>query len=483
METTRMSRKKGSMLANAANSVFEMPFELPLLFEPFVKQVPCAVMTRLILEWLMDEALLNDLFDEVALTQYHREFALSHLVAVMLDVACGTHPSARQAFLARQEEMPASLTAFYEKLKRVEPGVMQELIERTARRCRDVIVKMKGTQAEPIPGFTTKVLDGNCLAGTEHRLEALRNSRAGALPGRSLAMYECRTGLIDQLVLWEDGHSQERALLRHLELQPGLHLLADRNFCVAWFMDAIENAESCFTIRQHRGSFSLATAGTLGAWRSCGRCKSGRVEECTLRRVEAETGKERTWRVIRLKLNTPTREGETEVVLISNLPASVKAACIAMSYLARWRIEGHFQRLTEYLNCEVPSLGYPRAALFAFAMSVLAGNAVAMLESAIRAVHGNDAADMLSWFGVAHEISAAYRGMMVALPPKKWEIIQGRTPGEMACVLRHIASHANLIRLRKTIRGPKKPRRTPNCGKTRHVSTYRVLNESRKKRC
>jgi len=328
----------------------------------------------------------------------------------MLDVACGTHPSPRQAFLAREDQMPASLTAFYGKLNRVEPATVQAIIERTADRCREVILAMRDQSAEPLPGLRTILLDGNSLTGTEHRIAELRNNRAAALPGKSLAVYECASGLVTQLVLWEDAHAQERAILRQLQLQAGVHLLADRNFCVAWFMEAIQDGGSHFTIRQHRGSFPLQSAGQCGRWRSRGRCDSGRLSECTLTRVDPGTGASRQWRVIRLRLDTPTRDGETEVTLVSNLPDSFDAADIAMSYLARWRIEGHFQRLTDYLHCEVRSLGYPRAALFAFAMSTLAGNAVAMLEAAIRAEHGNEAAKMLSWFGVSHEIASSYAG-------------------------------------------------------------------------
>ena len=61
------------------------------------------------------------------------------------------------------------------------------------------------------------------------------------------------------------------------------------------------------------------------------------------------------------------------------------------AYRGRWEIEGHFQKLpTDLLHCEIPTLGYPRAALFGFAMSVLAGNAMAVLKGSLRAVHGEE---------------------------------------------------------------------------------------------
>ncbi len=77
---------------------------------------------------------------------------------------------------------------------------------------------------------------------------------------------------------------------------------------------------------------------------------------------------------------------------MTNLSAEVSAILICEAYRDRWQIEGHFQRLTDLLYCEVPTLSHPRAALFAFAMSVVAGNAVALLEGNLCAVHGEEEA-------------------------------------------------------------------------------------------
>jgi hypothetical protein len=170
-------------------------------------------------------------------------------------------------------------------------------------------------------------------------------------------------------------------------------------------------------------------------------------------------------------------------VLISNLPANVPAIMIAMVYRQRWTIEAHFQRLTDWLNCELPTLAHPRAALFAFAMSLIAGNLLAIVIASIRAEHGDDAADNLSYCELADEVGGAYRGMMLALPPRCWQFIQEKTAAQAARVLRNVARHVNVVRLRKTVRGPKKPRRTPNCKKIRHVSTYRELQKHSPKPC
>ena len=183
--------------------------------------------------------------------------------------------------------------------------------------------------------------------------------------------------------------------------------------------------------------------------------------------------------MIRVRLDKPTRDGDREIVLVSNLPGRVRAAAIAACSLARGGIEGHFQRLTDYLHCEVPSLGYPRAALFAFAMSVIAGNALAVVEAAIRAAQGAEAAESLSWHAVACQVAGAHRGMMLALPPPAWEAAERQPAKVMARLLRRVAGHADMATLRKSVRGPKVFRRTPNCGKVHHVSTYHLRSKTR----
>jgi hypothetical protein len=443
-------------------------------FQPFVEGAPCAVIARLAVEYLVDEETLKALFSESATLQYEREVTLTNLVNVMLDVACGTRRSPRAAFLARSEEIAVSLSAFYRKLNRTELGISEAVVEHSATKAGKLIRAMNGLSPEPIPGLATYVLDGNMLTGTEHRLEPLRSTRAAALPGKSLALYEHATGVVTKVVLWEDAHSQERALLPDLPIKSGIHLIADRNFCVAWFLHKIGQAGSFFTIRHHRSTFPLETVGKA---RPCGRCATGVVSEQTIR-VEDTAGQVFFWRKITLKLDTPTRDGETEIVLISNLPRKIKAVVIATVYRERWTIERHFQRLTDWLHCEVPTLGYPRAALFAFAMSVVAANAMAILIAAMRAVHGEEAADNLSYCALVDEVGGAYRGMMLALPPPRWSFIHDYTTRQTATLLREIARHANLKLLTKVRRGPKKPRRTPNCKNIRHLSTHRLLNNT-----
>jgi hypothetical protein len=125
---------------------------------------------------------------------------------------------------------------------------------------------------------------------------------------------------------------------------------------------------------------------------------------------------------------------------------------------------------------------YPKAALFAFCLGLLASNAVALLKAALRAEHGEEVVShKLSAYYLVLEIRQTYAGMMVAIPPAQWSVFQDFSTEEMARVLREIAGHVSLRRYRKTTRGPKKPqpqRRRYKNGE--HIATSKIIADRKK---
>ena len=80
-------------------------------------------------------------------------------------------------------------------------------------------------------------------------------------------------------------------------------------------------------------------------------------------------------RRITLALKEPTRDGDTELHLLSNRPVQeARARKLVGVYGKRWTIETAFCELTTTLSCEVRTLGYPKAALFAFCLALVAYN-------------------------------------------------------------------------------------------------------------
>ena len=236
-------------------------------------------------------------------------------------------------------------------------------------------------------------------------------------------------------ILEENAHrAGTGALLDQVPIESGQLWIMDRNFCVRTFLFRImEPQDASFLVRWHSSTMPYKPIKPL---RFVGRCDTGEVFEQAIWVDDPECkGRRYRLRRIVLQLDKPTRDGETEIILITNLPKSVSPELCCRTYRGRWEIEGHFQKLTDLLHCEIPTLGYPRAALFGFAMSVLAGNAVAILKGNLRAAHGDEMVNEISNHALVSDIAEVYPGMMIAAPPSVWSFLDGRSAGQVAELL------------------------------------------------
>jgi len=336
-----------------------------------------------------------------------------------------------------------------------------------------------GGRAAVLPGYPVRILDGNHLAATEHRLKALRTYGGGALPGQALVVYDPDLDLALNVIPCENGHTQERALLATLEtsLVAGEVWVMDRNFCVLHWLQRIAAQPAYFVVREHEQTPFTP----LAPMQEQGDTETGGVSEQPIQ-VLGSDGQPAVWRRIRVLLRQPTRHGDEQVYIWTNLPAAVTAPTVARLYLKRWRIETAFQHLEQDLNNEIKTLGYPRAALFGFCIGLVAYNSLAVLKAALRQVHGATVIDtQLSGYYVADEVSGTYRGMMIAIPPPEWQVFRHLSVIDLAAVLIDLAGKVCLARFRKHPRGPKKP--TPPRQfdpKHPHQATAKLLANRRK---
>src|SRR5262249_43223371 len=198
-----------------------------------VNASPVTVMLRGVLEHALPSEGINQLFTDVAERQYTRELLFSSVVDLMCVVVCRIRPSVHAAYQANPEQIPVSLRAVYDKVAKVEPATSAALVAHTARTLQPVIERLRGGLPALLAGYRVRILDGNHLAGTEHRLKELRTLAAGALPGQTLAVLDAETMPVTEALCCEDGHAQEGAV------QPGglprvaarAVGVADRHFC------------------------------------------------------------------------------------------------------------------------------------------------------------------------------------------------------------------------------------------------------------
>jgi hypothetical protein len=454
--------------------------EIPLTLVPHGQAVPLGVMVRGTLEWMLDEPTLEQLFRDHAPEQYTRELTISALVSLLIQVSAGMRASVYAAYKADQAEDQPSIgttyQAVYGKLARLNPALSAAVVRHSAAGVGQLLALMPHARAEPVPGYRTRVLDGNVLAGTDHRLTPLRQWLNACLPGKSLVVYEPGLGLVTDVVLCEDAYTQERALLTHIlpRVQANDLFVADRNFCTTRFVFGLQCHDAFVLVRQHRRTLPCQPLGRL---RKCGQTETGVVYEQCVQATDPESGTVLCLRRIEVRLFQRTRDGERTIAVLTNLPDDVAALDIAALYLVRWTIETHFQFLTQSLHCELPGLGQPRAALFGFAMALVAGNALAVVRASLRSAHGVKAEAEVSGYYLADEIAHDYRTLMKYLPADQWLGWRQLSSSATVQLLRALAAHVNLKALTRSARGPKKPPRQKSVynKKHKHYSTARLL--------
>jgi DDE family transposase len=434
------------------------------------------VMARAVLERLLDAQRVDDLFARTAERQYTRELLFSSLVQLMSEVVLGVHPTVHAAYQANKEAIGVSTTALYNKLDRVETGGSAALVRDSAALAEPVVKALRASHPRWLPGYQIKVLDGNHLSSTEHRLKELRFTWAAPLPGQALVVLDQQRMLITDVFLNEDGHAQERRLLTQVlqHVEADQLWIEDRNFCTLGLMFGIARRGAAFVGRQH----GQLQGELLGRATRKGTTRSGPVYEQPLLVRDPANGETMRVRRITLKLAEPTRDGDTELHILSNVPLPrASAAHLARLYGKRWSIETAFFEITTTLSCEINTLGYPKAALFTFCLALLAYNAVSLIKAALRSAHGRQQVhDEVSGYYLALEIGRTYDGMMIAIPAPHWVLFRLLSDQEFADALHEMASSVNLSRYQKHPRGPKKrpPERTAyQNGK--HVSTAKLL--------
>ncbi len=450
---------------------------LGIAFERFIDKAPVAVMVRGILERVLSPDALNVLYERVAEKQYTRELLFSSVFQLMNLVVCKVQPSIHAAYQDNQEQIETSLTAVYDKLKGIDIATSRALVRETAEQMSESINGMKGSCDPWLPGYRIKVLDGNCIEATEHRLKVLRGISSGALPGKSLVIYQPHIEMATDVFPCEDGHRQERALLS--DVLPTLEdrdvLVMDRNFCVRDFLNGISDRQAYFICRQHQG-LSFEEDGEV---RRIGRSKTGTIYEQWIL-VSDSDGTMRRYRRISIHLKKATRDGDKILTLLTNLSkTAAPAKVIAEIYRRRWTIETAFQELEAHLHSEINSLGYPKAALFGFCVSLVAYNVLAVVKAALRSVHGEQKiANEVSGYYLAGHLGRTYEGMMIALPENEWVCFQRMSATTFNDTLQRLAKKINLSKFKKHKRGPKKLKAKQRHDPSRpHVSTARLLEK------
>jgi hypothetical protein len=450
------------------------------LLERIAKKTPLTVMARAILENVLAPDKLNDIFQKNVRRQRNREILFSFEVELMLLVACKIRPKIHSAYKAWHEKLPFTVDALYDKIAGVETQVSEALLRDTAENMIQILHETKQPEPEIIPGYRTRIVDGNKIAASDRRLKVLREQNAAPLPGFALVVFEPAWNLITHTILCRDGHAQERSLFPRLVqlAEPDDLWIEDRNFCCWNFLHGIISRKAFVLVRQHAGSIRwIATSEP----ESCGVTETGAVWEQKGYVEDVETLAQIPLRRIELRLNVPTRDGDMVLGLLSNLPEAVSALDIANGYPKRWRIETAFQEIEGLLSGEINSLGYPEAALFSLSCAYVAFNLLQVLRLTVQASQPHQSSE-LSLYYIADEVSHSWRGLEGLVDADDWAYFRTLSSHDLAICLRTLGMLVDYRKYtkrppsKKAPPGPRKPSTRKN-----HVATARLLDEKHDK--
>jgi hypothetical protein len=443
--------------------------------ERFINLSPIPVMVRILLERVLSPENIDTLFERHAENQYCRELLFSTLFDMMGLVVTKVFPSINAVYVSKTSDIGVSISSVYNKLNGLEPVISSALVRETAVDMKKIIDDIGGRKKPLLAGFRIKMLDGNCIEASERRLSVLRDQSAAPLPGKSLVFYEPELELATHVFPCEDGHAQERSLLGDVlkTVEEKDLIISDRNFCVRTFLGGIHQKNAFFICRYHQ----QVPYEEKGKSKFVGNCDTGRVFE---QWIEIDNGNGQNIRVRRIviKLKSKTRDGDTEIVLLTNLSKkSASALVVADLYRKRWSIETVFQELESHLNSEINALGYPRAALFGFSVSLVAYNVMSVIKAALRTVHGEETvANELSGYYIAGEIERTQAGMNVAIPDEEWDFFNKMDDKKFSGYLIELAKNVEMEKYKKKKRSPKKPPLDKKPSSSPHVSTFKLLN-------
>lgn len=449
------------------------------VLERFIDKNPLAVMTRAVAGALLGDH-LDEVFEQHRSRQYKGTIKFSTVAIAMAEIALGTVKNCNQAYHRYQEELQTSKEAFYGKLNRTEPSVSEAMVSYGADQAAKLYQAIGFQPWDVLSGYRCFSMDGNHQSKTEKRLKEIRGLCAAPLPGIIVGRFDLQSGFFDRAYLLEDGHAQESTVLGRVlnDLAERDLIIADRHFCIVSFLAQMTARRACFVIRQH----GRLKGKLLGKRQKIGQIDSGDVYEQELEIHD----KDYTLVVRRLTLllHEPTRDGDTELHILTNVPTEDASACeLAQLYRQRWEIENAFYLLTTTLVCEMKSNCHPRCGLFLFCMAMLAYNCRQVLLAALYAEHEREEVEQMSQYQVSVDIVSPMDGMLTAIDEQEWEELVPQDAKGMAKFLRHVSQQVDMRSYRKSVRGPKKPPpERERCPQGTHISLHSVL-EQRKQRC
>lgn len=441
--------------------------------------------------WLLWNEVLPDPFlDEFY--QAHRgkcfkhSFSFANMVYLINDALLRHGGRAQPTLHHHQdtEQCPASVQAFYAKLRRMPIPLSEAFLAVPTQRLRSYLPNRLFVEPPAsLRDFRLVIFDGKTFKNAAKRLKAVRGRAGRGLGGRALVAMELTTGLLLGMTADPDAHVNEAKLVPQLlasirQQLPGTHLyVADRGFGdLAQMCRCTAQGDHCVLRLHKKSQFEVDTTKPVRhgvddrgrSWvEEIGTLHSRRQGSMIVRRI------------------TLTRQGNEPLALVTDLldgklyPANDLLAL----YRERWGIEQVFQKVTEVFHLARLIGSSPKAIIFQAAFCMLLYNMLQVVR-AIIADTQDRAPATISTFRLFEDLHKQLTVVHFLTPPDELiEVLRQRaaTIVDLRTHLQNIFTQAWTKRWLKS--PPKKRNPTPikhKRGTAGHFSIHRALIEHEK---
>jgi hypothetical protein len=469
-----------------------LPPELPpeILAGVVLPRVPLANAILTAWAYLLQPAVLDDLFEKHRGHCYEDTLRFSSFVALIRDALVLHKGSGRQSFQRAHQEgnLPTCQEAVYGKLRRTPLRLSIAFMEELTELIRDL--RPKDAPTEPLPeslaGMTITILDGKQIKDVAKRLKPVRGKPGKVVGGKILVAYLPTEGLAVAMAADPDGEANDIRLMpaavsRARARISGVRLwVADRQFC-----DLTQPA----LLTEQGDHFLLRRSLKTGFHADPDRPKRQTVD-AQGRTVIEQWGwigspKEKRRRYVR-QIHL-VRPGEEDIFLVTDLidEHAYPACDLLLVYLQRWGIERVFQQITEVFALQRLLGSTPEATVFQAAFCLVMYN----LMQVVRAFVAVGQAAMATVESVSVEqlfldVQREFTALVVLFPSTS---LAGWFTAEWSCeeVMRRLRTLLECVWTPRYLKAVnKKPR--PKVKKAKcsgaHTSVHKVLEAERTKR-
>jgi len=365
-----------------------------------LQRLPLTQSVLRLFSYMLDEALLSELFDAYRGRCYEDVLSFPALTYLVRDALVLHQGSGHQTFVKEQvaERLPVAMQNVYAKLARVPLALSVALLRAGGERLVPLVPANRVAAVLPksLSGLRVMVFDGKQIKNAAKRLKVLRGLPGKMLGGKLLVALDLVRGLVIAIEADPDGERNDVPLVPglvrqvHGQVAEPILWVGDRQFggirVPRWL---IERPGDHFLVRctvsvkleadpQRPPRHGVDSEGRryTEEWGWVGSAKKGRLY---VRRITLE------------------REGAEAVILITDLLDEHRwsTADLLVTYLQRWGIERVFQKITEVFHLETLIGCSPQAMIFQAVLCFLLYDIIQVLQAYV-AEDGGRSRDQVS---------------------------------------------------------------------------------------